>query len=112
MPSKVSAFSWKVIRERIPSKEILLKHGVHDGIDSGTCSSCFSAVESSNHLLFTCSSVILVWSKILHWLGKSVLYSSCASDHFMKFVGLEQGVLRRTTLGLVWQSTIWKIWED
>lgn len=75
--------------------------GVHDGIGSGTCSSCLSVVESSFNLLFTCSLVILVWSEIPCWLGKSVLYSYCASDYFLEFVELEQSVLRRKILGLV-----------
>lgn len=67
--SKVSAFSWKAIRERIPSKENLMKRGLSVVNDSVICSSYLGAVESSNQLSFTCSSVIVVRGEILQWLG-------------------------------------------
>lgn len=99
--SKVSAFSCKAIRERIPSKENLLKRGQSEGTCSETCSSYLCVVESSNHLHFTCPSIILVWEKIFHWIGKTVLYSSCTWNHF-----LEHNPIKRKVLGLFWQSTI------
>lgn len=98
VPSKVGVFTWKAIRERIPSKENLLKQGLSFCGDSGACSLCLSVVESLNHLLFTGPSVIMVWSTILQWLGKSVLYSLRAKDHYLEFLDLEQ-------------ITIWKLWK-
>lgn len=62
VPIKVIAFSWKVVHERIPSKENLLKRGISTEIDRDICSLFFSALESSNHLRFTCPSAILVWN--------------------------------------------------
>lgn len=76
------------------------------GIGPGTCSFCLSMVESSNHILITCPSVIVIWGEILNWLGKSVLYSSCAKDHFLEFCEVGTKCNQKEGLGLVWQSTI------
>lgn len=59
VPSKVSAFSWKAVRDRISSKENLLKRGLTDDIGTGMCSLCFSDVESSTVYLPFGNSVVV-----------------------------------------------------
>lgn len=109
--AKISTFSWKIVCERLATKDNLLKRGICDGMGTGVCSMCLSPMTSSNHVLFSCSVALLVWQAICIWLDKSLLYSLVARDHFVEFVESKNGNVKRKLLGLIWQTTIWKIWK-
>lgn len=66
IPAKISAFSWKTFRERIATKDNLLRRGICDSVGTGVCSMCLGPTESSNHELFSCPVAILVWQAIGH----------------------------------------------
>lgn len=102
LPSKISAFSWRAIRGRIPPKDNLLKCGISDGIGMGNCSLCLSSLETTNHLLVFCPVILLVWDAILNWLGKVLLYSSSMKEHFLEFVESEHVGTKRKVMSLVW----------
>lgn len=38
--TKVLAFLWKTVRERLVTKDNLLKRGIFDGVGAGMCSMC------------------------------------------------------------------------
>lgn len=54
IPAKIFAFSWKTVRERLATKDNLLRRGICDGVGTGACSMCLGPMESSNHILFSC----------------------------------------------------------
>lgn len=64
IPSKISAFSLKAIRERPPTKDNLMKRGFSNGLGTGLCLMCLSPLKSSNHVLFSCLVALLVWLDI------------------------------------------------
>lgn len=99
VPMNVEAFSWKVIWERISSKNNLLKRGLCFGGDPNTCSVCLSVAESSNHLIFTCPSTIMVWSVIMQWLEKSVLCYIHAKDYYLEFLKIGKKFCEKEGLG-------------
>lgn len=70
IPTKISAFAWKTVRERLATKDNLLKRGICDGVGNGVCSMCLGPTESSNHVLFSCPVALLVSQAIGMWLGK------------------------------------------
>lgn len=78
-PAKVSAFAWKTIRERLATKDNLLKRGICDGVGTGACSMCLGPTKSSNHLLFSCPVALLVWQAVCSWLDKPLIYSFVCS---------------------------------
>lgn len=100
IPSKIPVFSWKVIRERPPTKDNLMVHGLSEGLGDGSCSMCFGSIESSNHILFSCS-VAFVWQAISLWLNKLLSYASTARDHFSEFVESENGKCKRKIMDVI-----------
>jgi hypothetical protein len=63
-PSKVIAFSWKLIRNRLPTTDNLLRRGVH--VDGGVnfCVHCLSREENVSHLFLHCDFASGVWLAI------------------------------------------------
>lgn len=63
IPSKVSSFAWKAVRDIIPSKDNLLKFSLSSLVVVGAALRpvCSSVVESSMHLPVSCPSSLLVW---------------------------------------------------
>lgn len=67
-PSKVLAFAWKVLLNRIPTKLNLDLRNVLAPEESTLCPMCNRAEESSTHLFLHCHLVDKVWSKVMWWL--------------------------------------------
>lgn len=105
------SFAWRVIRERISTKDNLRVRGISEGLGSGACSLCLGPPESSNHLLFSCPIALLVWQALSYSLNKPLPFSSCARVHFSDFVDSESSKVRWKIFGLIWQATLWKLWK-
>jgi hypothetical protein len=51
-PSKVIAFSWKLLRNRIPTRSNLALRGIHAVGDVTDCIHCIGREENENHCSF------------------------------------------------------------
>ncbi|KAJ0511208.1 putative RNA-directed DNA polymerase [Helianthus annuus] len=67
IPKKVNCFLWRVVLDRIATKEALQIRRIN--LASLQCVLCNNAVESVNHLLITCETAQLVWSIIFQWVN-------------------------------------------
>ncbi|MCI17694.1 F-box family protein, partial [Trifolium medium] len=75
-PSKVIAFSWKLLYDRVPTKENLLVRGVIQQHMGGSCVWCDVAPESSSRLFLHCKMAHVVWYEIFKWLGVVIVMPS------------------------------------
>lgn len=89
--TKISAFSWKVVRERLSTKDNLRIHGVFVGMGDGVCSMCFGPLASSNNVLCSCLVVLLICKALSYWLDKPIPCASSIRDHYAEFVESEKG---------------------
>jgi hypothetical protein len=53
-PSKIIAFSWQLLHNRIPTRDNLVRYGIIRGDSSRACVLCTAALESSTHLFLHC----------------------------------------------------------
>ncbi|GJY19819.1 RNA-directed DNA polymerase, eukaryota, reverse transcriptase zinc-binding domain protein [Tanacetum coccineum] len=65
VPIKVNIFSWRVHLDKLPMRLNLSFKGME--IPSILCPSCNLSMESSSHLLFSCSLARQVWCQVLRW---------------------------------------------
>ncbi|XP_058775034.1 uncharacterized protein LOC131649281 [Vicia villosa] len=63
-PFKTKVFGWRILINRLPTKELLLKRGISFTTSSSNCVFCGIALESLEHVFFKCSIVKLIWRKI------------------------------------------------
>jgi len=112
VPLKVVLFAWRLLRDRLPTKDNLLRRGVINH-DSRTCVAGCDLVESSSHLFLHCDIFGSVWHLIYRWIGVSVTNPFYVPDHFHQFsfsTGI--GNKRRSMLQVIWYATVWEIWKE
>ncbi|XP_045810956.1 uncharacterized protein LOC123905399 [Trifolium pratense] len=109
-PSKVLAFSWKILRSRIPTKVNLVHHGIH--VNGGMeCVFCRGREETSDHLFLYCDFADLVWKAICRWLGLVIVIPPNPFLLFDCFLGAASSKNIRSGFSLIWHATVWSIWR-
>jgi hypothetical protein len=110
-PSKVVAFSWQLLYDRIPTRSNLCIRGIPLSDVPWECLGCIGKVESSNHLFLHCSSAMLVWSEIFKWIGVVIVIPPSISSLFEFIKGSTLNVKIRKRFLLIWHATLWSIWK-
>jgi hypothetical protein len=111
VPSKIIAFSWQLLHNRIPTRDNLVRCGVIRGDNSRECVLCFGSLESLTHLFLHCDFAFSIWVKIFTWLGVIVVMPATLSSLFELLSGLATTKKARKVNLLVWHTTIWLIWR-
>jgi hypothetical protein len=81
---KVSLFAWRLLNNRLPIKDNLLRQGM-TRLDSILCECGCGDTETSNHLFFGFNFFHFLYNKILHWLGVYGQLSNVAGDRASQF---------------------------
>jgi hypothetical protein len=110
-PSKVIAFSWQLLYDRITTRSNLDARGMIRPEDPKECVGCVGVVESSTHLFVHCPSAISVWYGIFRWLGLVIIAPPSLSVLFEVFRGAARNKKLRQGFLLIWHVTIWAIWK-
>jgi hypothetical protein len=85
-PSKVLAFSWQLMLDRIPTKDNLRVRGVP--CDNGMmCPLCSNYEETACHLFLCCEIAARIWYEILAWVGQFAPLPPNLNLSFAMFVG-------------------------
>jgi hypothetical protein len=110
IPSKISAFAWQLLLDRIPTKENLHKRGIIQQHQSG-CIFCNHSMESSLHLFLHCDLAIKVWYEIMFWLGVVIIAPSNIASAFACLVDHGKTKKEKICLSLIWNSYMWSMWK-
>ncbi|GAU10332.1 hypothetical protein TSUD_422680, partial [Trifolium subterraneum] len=112
VPLKVSIFAWRLLRNRLPTKDNL----AHRGIITAEAQSCVAgcgALESAQHLFISCSTFGSLWMLVRSWLGVSLADPLDLTDHFSQFTFSSGSArARRSFLQLIWLLCVWTIWKE
>jgi hypothetical protein len=110
-PSKVIAFSWQLLYDRLPTNDNLLKRGFfQDGV-ADTCVLCNHFPESANHLFLNCNIAHRVWNEIFYWLGVVFVMSPSLMSLFECFSNAAKTKKSRKGFRLVWHTVVWCLWR-
>jgi hypothetical protein len=69
VPSKISIFGWRLLLEKLATREALFDKGVISNQGERSCVFCYSNEESLNHLFLHCKVVGIVWQQIFNWMS-------------------------------------------
>lgn len=108
-PSNCLAFGWRVLLNRVQTKDNLIRR--HVQLSDCLCPLCSSHEETVMHLLFFCQHAWLVWSHVFKWLGINFVQPSSCKEHFVQFGGLLVGI-KKVGFMSIWVSVIWHIWQS
>jgi hypothetical protein len=112
VPSKVIAFAWKLLRNRIPTRVNLLHRGVEVNGGVVSCVFCQRRDEDASHLFLFCDFAAGVWKAIFRWLGVVIVIPPTISILFDCLTGAAGSKKKRSGFSLVWHATIWAIWRS
>ncbi|GAU22481.1 hypothetical protein TSUD_296000 [Trifolium subterraneum] len=110
-PSKVIAFSWQLLYDRIPTRKNLEVRGLLSMDIPWECSGCVGNVESTLHLFLHCPSAMMVWYEVFRWLGMVFVVPPSLSCLFEMMRGSSRNVKMRKGFVMIWHATLWSIWK-
>lgn len=101
VPSKVRVFVWRLMHEKLATREALSRRGLIGVERESSCSFCFKGVELCKHMFFERNSGLRIG------IQGPLETDSCIN--FLKFGEL----IRRKKLKekyIIWLATVWCIW--
>jgi hypothetical protein len=111
-PSKIFAFSWQLLHNRIPTRDNLVRCGIIRDDNLRDCVVCSGVKESSIHLFLHCQYAYQIWEEIFRWLGVSIVMPATVACFFEYFSGFAKFKKARKGFRLVWHTTLWLIWKS
>jgi hypothetical protein len=106
-PSKVCAFSWQLLWDRLQTKDNLQKRRILHHQQT-MCVICGTAIETNAHLFLHCDFVAKVWYALMRWLGLVVIIPHNLVCSFGMTVGCGKDRREKECLILIWNSFMWK----
>ncbi|MCI07982.1 putative ribonuclease H protein, partial [Trifolium medium] len=85
VPSKVSIFGWRLLLEKLPTREALHRRGIITNNHEKCCVFCFKEEDDLYHIFFKCSIVMQVWQSIFVWLNTNFIHFVTVPHHFSRF---------------------------
>ncbi|XP_058726315.1 uncharacterized protein LOC131597648 [Vicia villosa] len=83
VPYKIKDFGWRLLHNRLPMKDLLVKRDMSFPPDDLKCIFCGYYAESRNHFFFGCLVVKYIWKEIGYWIGKEVYFEEECLPNFM-----------------------------
>ena len=111
-PLKVSIVTWRLLKDRLPTKINLQRRGSLQA-STNTCVSGCGMAESSSHLFLHCDVFSSLWHHIRSWIGIYGADPQNISDHFYQFIHYSgYSKARRSFLQLIWLLCVWLVWNE
>jgi len=109
---KVSILAWRLLRDRLPTKNNLLRRGVIDA-EAVMCVTGCGLEETVPHLFIHCPTFGTLWQHIRSWIGMSGVDPLNIDDHFTQFTHSSgHSKARQSFLQLIWLLCIWLVWNE
>jgi hypothetical protein len=111
VPSKVSIFGWRLLIERLPTRDALYRKGIITNNHERSCVFCSREVEDIHHVFFNCYMSQQIWNHVFRWLGTNYIPFVDIQNHFTLFGELFKGSKFKRYRQIIWLATTWSIWR-
>ncbi|XP_057770242.1 uncharacterized protein LOC130990061 [Salvia miltiorrhiza] len=109
IPVRRSILCWRVLHERLPTMDILIRQGL---TAPNGCPICYLEAESISHIMWSCSKVRPLWIALLSWFGKEDFLNSLDIHSFLV---IAWNTHFSAQVLAIWKAAIltlmWKIWD-
>ncbi|GKV36397.1 hypothetical protein SLEP1_g44538 [Rubroshorea leprosula] len=111
LPSKILAFNWQLLLDRIPTKVNLLRRGVIKDMTKAKCALCNEEEEKdSTHLFLNCKIVRWVWMACSKWWGTNIMMNRDCWNTFQLIGKGIKGSNIREGMDCIWKTIVWSMW--
>jgi len=90
VPLKVSILAWRLLRNRLPTKENSVMPGIIPH-DSRFCVTRCEATKSAHHVFLSCPYFASLWGLVRLWISVECADPDHLSDHFVQFMHSSYG---------------------
>jgi len=109
IPSKISVFAWRLIRDRLPTRSNLQRRQIE--VDDSRCPFGRSEEENAAHLFFHCTKISPLWSESMSWVNLSGAFPYHPRQHFLYHIhGVKDR--KRSRWKWWWLALTWTIWKQ
>jgi len=107
----VSLFVWRLLRNRLPTRDNLVRRNILQPPVS-LCPFGCNVLESARHIFLECAASNYLWCQVTSWLGIYVVFPIELRDHLYQFSHMA-GLPRYTHSFLtgIWFACVWIIWK-
>jgi hypothetical protein len=109
VPSKVGIFGWRLLNDKLPTREALFRKGIITNSLETCCVFCQNVQEDIHHIFFTCSIAATV--RIFRWMGVNSIAYISIPQHLILFGRLIKGKKQKRLKHIIWLATTWCIWR-
>ncbi|KAG4951031.1 hypothetical protein JHK82_045970 [Glycine max] len=109
IPSKVSLFAWRLIRDRLPTRKNLRNRNVV--LDEVCCPFCLNHNEDAGHLFFGCTKIMPLWWETLSWINTLSVFSERPKEHFLQHSQCFLNGFSEHRWQIWWISLAWCTWN-
>ncbi|KAH1206286.1 putative ribonuclease H protein [Glycine max] len=109
IPPRAAAFSWRIFKDRLPTKANLRRRQVC--LPSYSCPLCDGEEETIGHVMFDCTRTRCLWWEILRWADRVGPFTIDPKDHFTQFSRWSSKRCIDNRWAVLWialSMTIWK----
>jgi hypothetical protein len=111
LPTKVSIFAWRLLQNKLATRDELSNRGIILDPVHKTCVLCFCLAETCDHLFFLCPFTHKIWTMVGEWLGVANFMQNVGCAHFTNFGALLKPGRLKKVRHLIWCATTWCIWS-
>ena len=110
--SKVSVLVWRLLRNRLPTKDNLVRRQVIHITDTVCITGC-GGLETSSHLFLHYDIFSSLWYHVWRWLHISSVSPGNLRQYFIQFTSIA-GLPRfsHTFMKVIWFASVWVIWKE
>lgn len=95
IPSKMQAFVWRMILNRLPTKSNLSRRYILADDSNHQCVLCEELDENNEHLLVYCAFSFQVWMKCFAWIGVQTALFANVKKQFEIHLGLRKKKIKK-----------------
>ncbi|XP_028236927.1 uncharacterized protein LOC114416256 [Glycine soja] len=109
IPPRASAFSWRIFKNRLPTKANMRRRQVD--LPSYRCPLCDVEEESVGHVMFSCTRNRSLWWEVLRWVSRVGPFPIDPKNHFIQFSHWNSKSYIDKRWAVLWialSMTIWK----
>ncbi|XP_058764151.1 uncharacterized protein LOC131637569 [Vicia villosa] len=110
VPSKLHFFGWRVIHNKMSTKDQLKKMGILVNSNDFSNVLCLSEEESLPHLMGLCPITSTIWRKVYEWIGLIEKLSLMEFKSFFAHCDKVKSLSKRSIVAVIWLATAWSIW--
>jgi len=111
-PSKVVAFSWMALLDRIPTRANFALRRVLTQEDPRSCVMCGHEEETATHLFLHCEVAWSFWRLLLDWLGINFVTPQNLFTHFVCWSNGANSRRVKKAYWLIWHAALWSLWNE